>query len=77
VEYDKTVAVTKNPAKWAEASREFVGDVQAELRKVAWPTQEETVRATIGVLVVLLIIGAALSLVDAGLSALMEWVLPS
>jgi preprotein translocase subunit SecE len=70
------VAVTHNPMKWAEASREFIGDVQAELRKVAWPTQEETVRATVGVLVVLLVVGAALSLVDLGLSKLMQWVLP-
>jgi preprotein translocase subunit SecE len=71
------VAVTKNPVKWAEASREFVGDVQAELRKVAWPSQEETMRATVGVLVVLAIIGAALSVVDLGLSRIMQLVLPS
>ena len=71
------MAVTKNPVKWAEASREFVGDVQAELRKVAWPTQEETVRATVGVLIVLAIIGAALSVVDLGLSRIMQLVLPS
>jgi preprotein translocase subunit SecE len=70
------VAVTKNPVKWAEASREFFEDVQGELRKVAWPSQEETIRATVGVLVVVGIIGAALSLVDLGLSRLMQAVLP-
>jgi preprotein translocase subunit SecE len=68
--------VTKSPARWVEASRAFFDDVQAELRKVAWPSQDETVRATIGVLIVLAIIGAELRFVDYGLSVLMQWVLP-
>jgi preprotein translocase subunit SecE len=70
------VAVTKNPVKWAEASREFIGDVQAELRKVAWPSQEETMRATVGVLIIVLILGLALTVFDLGLARLMQWVLP-
>ena len=51
--------------------------MRAELRKVTWPTQDETTRATVGVLVVRRRSSAtALSLVDLGLARLMQLVLP-
>jgi preprotein translocase subunit SecE len=41
-----------------------VRDVISELRKVTWPTREETTRLTIAVLVVSITIGLALGAVD-------------
>ena len=45
-------------------SRQFFGEVVSELRKVHWPTRQETVAATIVVIVVVLIVSLWLGLVD-------------
>ena len=45
----------------------FLGDVKAELRKVAFPSRAETVGSTMVVLVLVVIIGIYLSLTDLGL----------
>jgi preprotein translocase subunit SecE len=37
---------------------QFVGEVRAELRKVAWPTREEVIRYTIVVLITVVIVTA-------------------
>ncbi len=49
-------------------SRQFVTEVISELRKVHWPTRQETVAATVVVLVVVTIVSLWLSLVDGVLS---------
>jgi preprotein translocase subunit SecE len=49
-------------------SREFLGEVVTELRKVHWPTRQETLAATAVVIVVVVIVAAWLGLVDAVLS---------
>jgi preprotein translocase SecE subunit len=38
--------------RWVEGFRDYIGDVRAELRKVAWPTREEVDRLTRIVLIV-------------------------
>jgi preprotein translocase subunit SecE len=43
---------------------EFLKDVRAELKKVAYPTRAETVGSTTVVLILVLIIGVFLSLLD-------------
>ena len=48
----------------------FVGGTIGELRKVVWPTRQETMRLTIMVLVVCLIVGLVLGAVDYGFSGL-------
>ena len=45
-------------------SREFLVEVVSELRKVHWPTRQETVAATVVVIVVVLIVSLWLGLVD-------------
>jgi preprotein translocase subunit SecE len=65
-----------NPTKWADQSREFLGEVQVEFKKVTWPTQKETVAGTVSVVVVVAIVAVALGLVDYALSSLMTLVLP-
>jgi preprotein translocase subunit SecE len=51
-------------------SRQFLVEVWSELRKVHWPTRQETVAATVVVLVVVLIVSLWLGLVDGIISFL-------
>ncbi len=44
----------------------FVTDIFSELRKVTWPTREETMHLTVVVLVVAIMMGAFLGGLDAG-----------
>ena len=53
----------------------MIGEVAGELRRVTWPSREETVRLTIIVIAVSVAIGAFLGLVDLGFSRLMTFVL--
>ncbi len=56
-------------------SREFVGEVQVELKKVTWPTQKETIAGTIGVAAIVGVIATALFGVDYVLSLMVQSVL--
>jgi preprotein translocase subunit SecE len=61
---------------WVEGTRQYVADVRAEFDKVTWPQRKEAVGGTIGVLVVVGVITAVLSVVDVTLAKLVEWILP-
>ena len=65
-----------NPAVWVSDTRQFLIEVRTEFRKVTWPTQKEAMAGTIGVLVVVALITAALSLVDLVLGQVMRFVVP-
>ena len=65
-----------NPAVWVSDARQYLIEVRTEFRKVTWPTQKEATAGTIGVLVVVTLITAALSLVDLLLGQLMQFVVP-
>jgi preprotein translocase subunit SecE len=65
-----------NPAVWVSDARQFLIEVRTEFRKITWPTQQEATAGTIGVLVVVALITAALSLVDLVLGQLMRFVVP-
>ncbi len=64
-----------NPAVWFESSRQYVGDVRTEFRKVTWPSQREYVGGTVGVVVIVAILTLVLGLIDMGLSQIMELIL--
>jgi len=49
------------------SARQFVREVRAELRKVAWPTRDEVIRYSIVVLITLIIVTTAVGLLDWGL----------
>ena len=66
-----------NPLVWFSDGRQFLTEVRAEFRKVTWPTRQEAVAGTIGVLIVVAVLTIALSAVDFGLSWAIELVLPS
>jgi preprotein translocase subunit SecE len=67
------------PAGRREAARgilgwrpRFVMDIISELRKVVWPTREDTIHLTIVVVVVTVILGAVLGAIDIGFGWLID-----
>ena len=46
------------------------------MRKMTWPSRQETVGGTIGVLVIVGVITLVLGVVDVTLARVVEWVLP-
>jgi len=66
----------QSPSVWINESRQFFREVMVEARKITWPTQKEAVAGTIGVMVVVAVITAALSVVDAVLGQAIQWILP-
>jgi len=51
-------------------SLRFLGDIVSELRKVTWPTRQETTRLTLLVLAISVFIGAVLGVIDIGFAKL-------
>lgn len=58
-----------------ERSREFLEECWAELKKVHWPTREETRAATIAVVIGVTVLALYLGLVDFLLSLLIQRIL--
>ena len=54
---------------------EFMRQVQAEARKVVWPTREETVRTSIFVFIMMLILSLFFLGVDSLFGAVVQWLL--
>ena len=50
----------------------FSGDSWTEVRKVVWPSRQETIQTTVLVLIVVLLMGIFLWLVDLGLLAIVR-----
>jgi preprotein translocase subunit SecE len=69
-------AMQWNPATLISEARQFAMEVRAEFRKVTWPAQKEAVAGTAGVLIIVAVITAALSVVDLVLGQVMQLVLP-
>ena len=47
----------------------FFGEIISELRKVTWPTRQETLRMSIIVLIIAILVGLALGLIDIGFAS--------
>ena len=65
------------PAGTGTRVREFFEGVQTELRKVTWPDLPQIRQATIGIIVVVLVIGLLIALLDVALQAVLVRLLPS
>ncbi len=63
-----------NPAIWISDGRQFATEVRTEFRKITWPSQKEAIGGTIGVVVIVIVITVALSLVDALLGQVVQFV---
>lgn len=59
-----------------QRSREFLEECLAELKKVTWPSWQETRAATLAVVVGVLIVALYLGLVDFVLSWALQLILP-
>ena len=68
-------AAAKAPGKPARQRFKFVGETISELRKVVWPTRQETTYLTTIVIVVTAAVALALYLIDLGFSNLMNVIL--
>lgn len=60
-----------NVSEYITQGREYLSDVQTELKKVYWPTRQETMTFTWVVLVVVAFVSAYLGIVDFILSRLL------
>jgi preprotein translocase subunit SecE len=57
-------------------TRHYIAETQFEMRKVVWPTREETIKTTVVVLIVVVILSALLGLIDLVLKAvILDWLL--
>ncbi|HEY8604878.1 preprotein translocase subunit SecE [Tsuneonella suprasediminis] len=54
---------------------EFMRQVQAEMRKVVWPTREETVRTAIFVAILMVVLSLFFLGIDTVFGAIMRWLL--
>ena len=58
------------------AVRDYLRETQFEMRKVVWPTREETIRTTLGVILVVVLLSIVLGLIDIILkSVILDWLL--
>jgi preprotein translocase subunit SecE len=55
-----------------EGAKQFLREVKTELKKVTWPSRNDTLSATLVVLVAVFIIAIFLGIVDSGLSNLIK-----
>ena len=55
--------------------RGYVGEVISELKKVVWPTREETRRLTVMVIIIAGSIGVFLAVWDYGFTRFMDWII--
>ena len=55
----------------------FYQDVMAEMRKVTWPDVGQIRQATIGIIVVVLLVGAVIALMDVALQAILVRGIPA
>ena len=61
------------PASQRTKPREFIKEVRAELRKVAWPTKSEVINYSLVVLVFLVIFTTIVAVVDWGFAKAVLW----
>jgi preprotein translocase subunit SecE len=66
-------AKTKSPKEERTGPREFLREVRAELRKVAWPTREEVRNYSIIVLVTVVAMTGLVALLDYLFGSLSLW----
>ncbi len=56
--------------------RSYLRETQFEMRKVVWPTREETIRTTLVVILVVVVLSIVLGLIDIILkSVILDWLL--
>ena len=70
----KRAPVAPKPKDKRTKPKVFVKEVRDEMRKVAWPTKAETINYSIIVFITLIVLTAAIAVVDYGLSKAVLWI---
>jgi preprotein translocase subunit SecE len=68
--------VQLNPAVLFSDGRDFLSGVKAEFGKVTWPSKQEYVGGTIGVLMVVVFFSVVLGVIDFGLTYAVKQLIP-
>ena len=74
----KPSSISQSTGKWQgylENTLQFFREVKIELKKVTWPSRNQTIGSTVVVILLVMIISLFLGLVDIGLSKLVQIVL--
>lgn len=59
-----TAPKSAGPARWVGATVEFLRAVQAELKKVTWPSKDELLKATRMIVILSVVLGLAIGWMD-------------
>ena len=70
----RTAAPAPRPKEQRTKPKQFVKEIRAEMRKVAWPTKAETINYSVIVFVTLIILTAAIAGIDFGMSKAVLWI---
>ena len=68
-------AAAKKQPNFFDRSKQFLREVKVELKKVTWPTRQQTLGSTVVVIILVLLIAAFLGVVDTLLSSIVRGVL--
>ncbi len=55
---------SSGPARWVGSTLEFFRAVQAELKKVTWPSKDELLKATRMIIILSVVLGLAIGWMD-------------
>ena len=84
IDEDGAPKATRRPAPSPTAPKEkrtppkqFVSEMRAEMRKVAWPTRQETINYSIIVFFTLIVLTALIAGLDLGFSKTVLWIVDS
>jgi len=70
----KKPAVNFNKDGYVEKTLQYLREVKAELKKVTWPSRQQTAGSTVVVIVIVIIISIFLGIADMSLSSLIRLV---
>lgn len=70
----KKPSANLNKDGYLEKTLQYLREVKAELKKVTWPTRQQTLGSTVVVIVIVMIISAFLGIADMSLSGLIRLV---
>jgi preprotein translocase subunit SecE len=70
---DRRAAAPVSTKRERTGPREYLGEVRAEMRKVAWPTRKEVVNSTIIVLIAVVVMTSLIFLFDYASGKFVLW----
>jgi len=62
-------------SEFSENTAQFAKDIEAEAKRITWPSRPEAVKSTLAVIVISGVFAAFLGIVDYSFSLLVRWIL--